>query len=153
MLVLSVPNGPPSERAELACANMSPLAAQVLDDGTGVIQSQLGYLCVGLSNVLMVLPVGHTPGIYLVSAPVTVRTVAAAGSIGGTLLWSSPGFGASTLQTGTVIINLGTGPGAITVRSIISDGTAPVTVQFSPVGVAGLPVVDLYAGALLEARF
>lgn len=109
---------------------------------------QIGYAAGAPSDLFTVLVANnHAPGIYLIYAPIVVRTVAGAGSLTRTISWSAPTIGAQTLVTaGTVITSLGTKFQDASV--IVSDGLADVTVRYAPVGVAGAPVIDIYAASL-----
>lgn len=109
---------------------------------------QLAWNAAVVSNLFTVLVANfHAPGMYLVYAPLVVRTVAGAGTATRTITWNAPTLGAqSHVTAGFVLTTLGTK--AQDPVLIVSDGLADVTLRYAPVGVAGAPVIDVYAASL-----
>jgi len=109
---------------------------------------QIGWTAAVVSTLQTVLVANfHAPGIYAVYAPLVVRTAAGAGTATRTISWSTPTLGAQTHVTaGIVLTTLGTK--AQDVVLVVSDGLADVTVQYTPVGIAGAPVIDVYTASL-----
>jgi hypothetical protein len=118
----------------------------------GVQQSQLGYAPVTggpPSNLLTLLPAGHPPGSYLFSFTTVVRTVGVgAGSLTATFNFASPNFGAQSVALGLSLNALGTSSATGIARVFASSGAAPLTLQFSVVGVTVSGLVDLYGAAM-----
>lgn len=113
----------------------------------GAPQEELNYAAAAPSTVLTLLPDNHPEGLYLLSAPIVIRTASGAGTIAPTFTWNTPTAGAqSKTLTGVAVTALGTfGNGPLTVYS---DGTAPITVQYTPAGIGAAPVIDIYASAV-----
>lgn len=121
-----------------------------------------------LSSVinLDLLPSGHIPGFYQASAFVIVKTVATAGTLSRTYLANGPGgvAGSTTPVAGSgQLTALGwlaanspqpTQSSWFSATGFVSDGSAPITARFTPVGITGgPPLVDIYATAFLESPF
>lgn len=128
------------------------------------LQSQIGWApnAAGqTSNLLTVLAAGHTPGLYLVSPHVMVRTLQAGSYLSMALTWSNGGAQALTptgAGTGSALsitaagmaLNNGSGtvPRTPFCIPIYSDGVSAITVQFTSAGVmGGAALLDLYAAA------
>lgn len=110
---------------------------------------QIGWNAAVVSSAFDVQIAGqHPPGLYLVYAPLVVRTVAAAGTATRTITWNAPTIGAqSHVTAGFLLTTLGTK--AQDVVAVASDGSAGIRVQYTPVGLAGgPPVIDVYAASL-----
>jgi hypothetical protein len=126
-----------------------------LKSGLDTTRSQIGWNpASGNSTLLTLVPAGHTPGVYLVSSAVIVRTVAGAGTCVPNCAHAAPTIGAQTVtvNAGQSAISL-TALGLTTATSwtIVSDGTAAITFRYVPTGATGSPVVDVYASAQLIA--
>jgi hypothetical protein len=110
---------------------------------------QIGWNAGVPSTALQVLLANqHPPGLYLIYAPIIVRTIAGAGTVTRTISWSAPTIGAQSKVDAGTAISTTTGTKLQDVVAIVSDGSADVVVQYTPVGVAGVPAIDVYASAL-----
>ncbi len=120
-----------------------------------LVQSQTDWDASAPSDTLELLPIGHTPGVYHVSAPVLLRTVAAgAGILDREISCNTPVLGAVTVAgPGGSAIGVGAAPAptmlAPDVTAVVSDGTAPITVRYVPSGVVQPCLIDWYATAEL----
>jgi len=105
-----------------------------------------------LPQTFTLAPAGHQAGIYAVSYQLRVRTVAGAGQVTLTLGWTGPNSGAATFVLGGISLTSLTLTPA-TLRAIVSNGLAPITVAATvSVGITGSPVFDIYATTVLQGR-
>jgi len=112
-------------------------------------QGQLAWNLVG-ARVLTLLPAGHPPGLYLVTATLYVRTAAGSGDLNGsTFSWSEPGVGAPVTLALPAINPQVTGLVATFVRAVLSSGVSALTYTITPNAITGAPIADLSAGATL----
>jgi hypothetical protein len=97
--------------------------------------------------LLTALPAGHTPGIYNLQTTLYMRVAAATGNVNGIILsWSEPGVGVTTNVFGNLNV---TSLGLILsgIRTVSSDGTAPLTVSITPNLITGAPRANVMACA------
>lgn len=111
---------------------------------------QLAYDASGPSNVLTLLPAGHTPGIYNVTSPCVVNTASGGGTLTAVFSYNAPTFGATSISNTSIQTNA-LGGSLVSCRALVSDGSAPITAQMTPVGISGTPSIDVYATAQLMA--
>lgn len=118
------------------------------------------------SNVLTLQPAGHTPGLYLVTPHVLVRTLQATSyltmnitfSNAGNLFYIPTNAGAGSALSITALGVSGnngttTIPRTPYVFPIYSDGISALTAQFSAAGtMGGAALLDCYASAFLLSR-
>jgi len=118
----------------------------------GPIDPAKGRAAFDLSGVLSLtlLPAGHEPGVYMVTATQFIITAGASGTLGYSLGWNQPGFGAATLTIGNANINA-TGLASTTQRSVSSTGVAALTATFTPNSPVGSPIVHVTASAMKVA--
>lgn len=99
------------------------------------------------SIVFTLLPAGHSPGLYVVSSEMIIRTVAGAGNIVKTVGYTSTGGAVTSVATATSLISTGRAGGATFYSPVViySVGTADVTITFaSNGGVTGSPSMDVF---------
>lgn len=111
------------------------------------------------SNLLTLIPAGHTPGLYLASISQIVVTTSTASFGQETVNWSNGGartisslanaFGTPTWTVAGLAVNNSAGSAirAQLLRAIYSDGISAITAQVTAGGVLVLPVIDVYASA------
>jgi hypothetical protein len=130
-------------------------------ENVGTVVSQIGWTPpIGLnsnSNLLVLAAAGHPAGLYEISSVMVVRTQPLASlTASSTLAWSSPTVGAeskalaSGLQwqtAGTIMNGAGNAAGTTRQASIMSDGSADITLQYASGVVVTTCVADLYASA------
>jgi hypothetical protein len=121
-----------------------------------VAAQQLGWDGFGPSALLELLAADHEPGLYHISAPIVMRTPAGVGTVDRVVSFAAPGRPGITQILQTPIAVTDTGLGFVVAGEtvgFVSDGSAPITVQYMPNGVSGgPPVLDIYAAALLNGR-
>jgi hypothetical protein len=149
-LVLSLPGGQQGELMELLTKAGPSLPALISPRIPNNQQSQIGWLPAGgNSNVLQLVPAGHTPGLYMYGQHVHVDVASSAGSFNCFVNFSSPGLGAFTFVGFTVTLT-STAAGrsaSATVYVFESDGTAAITTQMQiAIAVVGTPQVSFWAG-------
>ena len=101
--------------------------------------------------VMQVQPAGHTPGNYLLTLLVVVRTAAVTGTLSRSYQFSTPTFGAANIAGfgAASITALGAVAASFTTLSAYSDGVNAVTTTLTPAAVTGAPVMDVTAQAQL----
>lgn len=99
--------------------------------------------------VLTLLPLGHKPGIYLISASIYSHATDTA-EISGSVAWSQPLAGAETFAFGTADASGGGGMLFSGTCAIQSDGTADITWTVSATGVGENLDVDINASCLIQ---
>lgn len=134
----------------------------VIDATYGFTQKQLGWnpASAANSNVLTVVPAGHTPGLYsiavsmIVQANATVltdmnQTIVASGITKSTASsWTAAQFTTGTLPR---YAGASTDTGPCT-HNVYSDGSSAITVQLLTTGATGTPSIDLYACASFSGQ-
>lgn len=98
--------------------------------------------------VLTLLPAGHPPGQYMMTCTQFVTTAGASGTLGYSLGWDQPNFGAATLNIGNANINA-TGLASTTQRSVESTGVSALTATFTPNSPVGSPKMHVNVSAML----
>lgn len=144
----------PTAQVQLSQLNNEILAIQL--DGVPAVLLQCvpsGQSLIGWNGQaptqLTILPAGHTPGIYHVSAPLIVRATGGGGVATRTIDFSAPILGPTT-HTNAADVNVGNvGLAGAEVVPIVSDGVSPVVVKLTPGGVDPASLIDFYAGAEL----
>lgn len=118
----------------------------------GPIDPAQGRAAFDFSGVLALtlLPAGHEPGVYIVTATQFIVTAGASGTLGYALGWNQPGFGAATFAVGTVNINA-TGLASTTQRAVASTGVAALTATLTPNSPVGSPIAHVTVSAMKVA--
>lgn len=116
----------------------------------GPTVTSLGYTAAAPLTLTM-LGAGHTPGMYLLNMSFLVRTAAGAGTLQRSYAYSNSGAKTIVGFATASIAALGNPNAAFTNIVIASDGVNALDVTLTPAGVAGSPVVDVYASAYLVA--
>lgn len=122
----------------------------VVLQATPSAMTQLNWDAQGPSNVLVLAPAGHRPGIYLVTAPVLIKETQGAGILHRSISFSAPGVGATSIENDAAGDFTVPGMTSGDVTQVISDGTAAITVQFTPLGATPPVLADIYAAASLH---
>lgn len=104
----------------------------------------------GSTLVLTLLPAGHPPGCYVLTTTQFVTTAGTGGTLGYTIGWDQPVFGAATLSVGNANLNA-TGLASTTQRAVESTGLAALTATFTPASVTGSPLVHINCSATFFA--
>jgi hypothetical protein len=122
------------------------------------IAQSIGYTAAA-PIALTTLAAGHPAGLYLVSADAIVRTAGSTGTLARTASYNAPTLGAATTGafpggsitgTGRIPNSAALGASSILIPyTVRSDGTADIVTTFTPTGVSGSPVIDLYTSAAL----
>ena len=88
----------------------------------------------------VVVPAPHTPAIYSFTISTAPIVLAVSGTLTITAFWSNPGVGPrSLIYSNGAQFNAGfRGP-----RQLISDGTAPIEVLFTPNAIVGSPSLNI----------
>jgi hypothetical protein len=111
-------------------------------------KSNLGWNAAAPVTLTLLLANHHPKGLYLVTAEFIKRTSATTGTATRTIDWSAPTIGALTkTTTGFDLAASGATLQGETPLVIESDGTADISVTFTPATVTGSPVIDVYATA------
>lgn len=138
---------------------MSNLRSSPSGPGLPTIAQQLNWNPTNNSNVLTLVPAGHTPGQYEVTLTLVVLSTST-GTANPAVTWNSPTFGSEnkTLGVGMQLSSIGTsatitGTTSIPLRAfaLVSDGSAPI--RLSIPATVGSGLVDIYASARLIAVF
>jgi hypothetical protein len=96
-----------------------------------------------------VLDSGHTPGVYLITSSIIVTTEADTGTLSRTIDWVAPTYGADSNSLGSIVATV-TGTQLQNSLTVVSDGTAAITVTYEATSITGTPVIDLYSTAMLQ---
>ena len=113
-------------------------------------QGVIGWTLAG-PQVLTLVPAGHAPGLYEVTANLYMKTAAVTGNCSGSFFsWSEPTVGAATLVFGALAVTT-TGLLFTVLRSILSDGVDAITYTITPALITGAPVANLSASFLMIA--
>lgn len=121
------------------------------DMSTSPIVSTIGWNA-GATVTQQTLPAGHRPGLYQQVVFAQKVVGATTGTVTTTALYSDPVFGAQTLPMLPGVSLVGTGriiTGGANATTYISDGTAPLEMQWVPAAITGAPNINLYSAAIL----
>lgn len=134
--------------SEISASLLAALVAYGLaTDATNpaTVQSVIGYDAAA-PVVMTLLAAPHAPGLYMLQRELMRRVTAVTGTLALTQAWSDPSIGATT-ATGAAGSLVGA-PGLVALTTnqaaFFSDGTADITLTWTPTAVTGAPSCDIY---------
>lgn len=98
---------------------------------------QVNYNCLAPLSLELVAA-DHPPGLYQIAITFYTVTVANAGTMGCSIAYSHPLFGATTLAVGIAAPTL-PGFNNVAFRLVESSGATAIVLTFTPAGVTGTP--------------
>jgi len=155
-LIVTVPGGTPSQRADLSATGQNPvqgmietLTAAMVQDAIGVVPAVAATSDATAPINVVLAPLGHTPGLYLVVYSEWVITVPTTGNTTCNLQWNAP-TAIPISQLVSSAVSMVTNRVINTVARVVrSDGSAPIQLANTFAAVTGTALVAWSGRAML----